>query len=213
MLFATSGPPDARQSLLGGVCLSPKPSTIKNSTKSDILVSDTAQSDEPKPSLAKPCKSDGECSSRSVNFLTEVLDISTPMAVNNDDPNDQIIQDFDGEIAQNSLNEFAYDEDNVHLYVNYLLPDRTILAELMKMSWTFPTLFQIINTLSAVTITVPETDNMPAFHFVTAQYLGPMVVDGVPYSAIESTELQLLSGSKTLDLDPLPDQIKHFKFW
>lgn len=69
------------------------------------------------------------------------------------------------------------------------------------------------NTLNVSTITVPHPDNILASQYVTAQQCGPMVDDGFLYIEISSTELQLLISCKTLDLDQLPEQIKHFIFW
>lgn len=199
MEFATTGHTAVGQRLLGGARQISRPPTTKNSIKSGILMSDTAQSDAPKPCLAQPCNTDIEGSYRSLHFSTELIDISTHMAVKNDDPSYQIIQDFDDKIVKIALNEFAYDVDNVHPYLNDVLADRTIFDTVIQnfgyMSVIIP---NNLNTLNAATITVADPNNMSDSHYVTSQHLGHMVDHGAPYSAIGSTELNYLDVLKQL---------------
>lgn len=69
------------------------------------------------------------------------------------------------------------------------------------------------NTLIAATITVREHGNISHSPYVTVRQLGPIVDEHALFSAIGSTEPELLRTSETIDVDPLTDQIKHLKLW
>lgn len=126
------------------------------------------------------------------------LDISKPAVVNDFDPIDFLIQDFDGEIVQDALFNFRYGADNSHLYLNETMPDGHILDTLNE---NVKELSEIIpydnNTLNAAKIKGPHPDSVSASSYVTTQHLGHMVDDGGSHSLIGAAELQILRLCKT----------------
>lgn len=129
------------------------------------------------------------------------------------------VQMFDTEEIQHSLDVDITDVDMLNAFMN---DDMSIhnsdidMIENAELSLAIQSLESpnSFNTLNAATISLPNSDEiMTSSSCSTVPRLGPIVDDGAPYSSIGSTELQLLRGSKTLDLDPLPEVISDFKFW